>query len=136
MIGNAREEAARLARFRETPQLARVLDAAERSEFPLRLSADSPHLELAGTTPVSGRPYRALLTLFRAGDDLWAAFFYKRSQIPHSRDRYAYGVVEFPDGGPAEEEPEAWFRWLDAGFHPELHPPGLKRAFTYTVPDE
>lgn len=136
MIGNAKEEAPRLALLRETVQFARVLDAAERSEVPLRLVPGPRHLELAGTTPVSGRANRALLQVFQAGEGLWAAFFYKKSQIPHSRDRYAYGVVEFSEGGPAEGAPEAWFRWVDAGFHPEHHPPGLKRAFTYTVPDE
>lgn len=136
MICNAGEEASRIALLRETAQFARVLDAAERSGIPLLLVPAPRHLELAGTTAVNGRANRALLKVFRAGGDLWAAFFYKRSQIPHSRDRYAYGVVEFPEGGPAQGVPETWFRWVDVGFHPEHHPPALKRAFTYTVPEE
>jgi hypothetical protein len=75
------------------------------------------------------------MKVFPVEETLWAAFFYKRSQIPSSRDRYAYGVVEFAPEGPGEADAEAWFRWLNSGFHPELHPPGLKRAFSYTVPE-
>jgi hypothetical protein len=131
----ARDTATRLWEAGASPTLERVLALAERSAIRLDLAPGTPHLELAGTTPVGGRPNRALVKVFCAGDGLWAAFFYKRSQIPSSRDRYAYGVVEFSPDGPDEADAEAWFRWLDAGFHPDLHPPGLKRAFTYTVPE-
>ena len=135
MILNAGETASRLAELGRTPEWARVLDFAGRSPVRLRLDAGAPQLELAGTTPVGGRANRALLKVFHAGDGLWAAFFYKKSQVPFSRDRYAYGVVEFSGGGPEEAMAEAWFQWLDTGFHPDLHPPGLKRAFSYTVPE-
>lgn len=137
MILNARDgdAGARLRELGALGPVARVLDLAARSPLPMTLVPGASHLELAGTEPVGGRPNRALVKVFRAGDDLWAAFFYKRSQIPCSRDRYAYGVVEFASDGPGEADAEAWFRWLHSGFHPELHPPGLKRAFSYTVPE-
>jgi hypothetical protein len=129
------DAAARLREAGSPPTLARILALAERSAILLDLAPGTSGLEFAGTSPVGGRPNRALVKVFCAGDGLWAAFFYKRSQIPSSSDRYAYGVVEFAPDGPFEADAEAWFRWLDAGFHPDLHPPGLKRAFTYTVPE-
>ena len=101
----------------------------------MRLVPEASHLELAGTTPVGGLPNRALLKVFPLGPTRCAAFFYKRSQVPFSRDRFAYGAVIVEEGRFSAESAEVWFRWVDSGFDPEHTPPNLKRAFAFTVPD-
>ena len=115
--------------------LSAVAEAATGSGLALRLVAEASHLELAGVTPVGGLPNRALLKVFPIGPKRCAAFFYKRSQIPFSRDRFAYGAVIVEEGKLDPAAAESWFRWLDTGFHPESTPPHLKRAFAFTVPD-
>jgi hypothetical protein len=117
------------------PLLRAVAEAAEGSGVALRLVQEASHLELAGVTPVGGLPNRALLKVFPIGPSRCAAFFYKRSQVPFSRDRFAYGAVIADQGNLTAEAAEGWFRWLDTGFSPELAPPHLKRAFAFTVPD-
>jgi hypothetical protein len=115
--------------------LKRVVQAAMGSGVAMRLVGDASHLELAGVSPVGGLPNRTLLKVFPIGPSRCAAFFYKRSQVPFSRDRFAYGAVIVEQGKLSAEGAEGWFRWLDTGFNPEHTPAHLKRAFAFTVPD-
>ena len=137
MLTNGDEPAAK-AKLDETASVAllkAVAEAAAGSSLALRLVPEASHLELAGVSPVAGLPNRALMKVFPLGQGRHAAFFYKRSQVPFSRDRFAYGAVIIEDGKFAPEPAEVWFRWLDSGFHPDCTPPNLKRAFAFTVPD-
>jgi len=113
-----------------------VLEAAESAPYPLRLCPDASGLELGGTEPVAGRPNRSLMKLFPIGPRRFAAFFYKRSQVPFSRDRFAYGAVIVEESRLDAGDVERWFRWLHEGFPPETPPPRIKRAFAFTVPDD
>jgi hypothetical protein len=126
---------ANLGSLAAAPLLAAVAEAAAGSSLVLRLVADASHLELAGVSPVAGLPNRALMKVFPIGPRRFAAFFYKRSQIPFSRDRFAYGAVIAEEGKLDSVAMEGWFAWLDTGFNPERTPPNLKRAFAFTVPD-
>ena len=137
MLMNAQEPDIqdKLAELRETPYFAQLLDLAEASPLVLRLESQASHLEFAGTSPVSGRPNRGLMKVFPIAPCRFAAFFYKRSQVPFSRDRFAYGAVIAEEKRFEADDAEPWFEWLDSGFHPELAPPNLKRAFAFTVPD-
>ncbi len=126
------------AKLDETASVAllkAVLEAAKGTGVALRLAPEASYLELAGTTPVAGHPNRALMKVFPIGPGRCAAFFYKRSRVPFSRDRFAYGAVIAEEARFTAQAAEAWFRWLDSGFHPEQAPEGLKRAFAFTVPD-
>jgi hypothetical protein len=125
----------KLAELKQTAFFSQLLGLAEASPLAVRLEAEASHLELAGTSPVSGRPNRGLVKVFPIGPGRFAAFFYKRSQVPFSRDRFAYGAVIAEEKRFRAEDAEPWFKWLDSGFHPERVPPNLKRAFTFTVPD-
>lgn len=125
----------RLSELRETPFFAQLLERAEASPITLRLEQEASHLELGGTSPVSGRANRGLMKVFPIGPGRFAVFFYKKSQVPFSRDRFAYGAVIAEERRFKPEDAEPWFKWLDSGFHPELVPPNLKRAFAFTVPD-
>jgi hypothetical protein len=117
------------------PLLKDVAEAAMGSGLVLRLVPDASHLELAGVSPVGGLPNRGLMKVFPIGAKRYAAFFYKRSQIPFSRDRFAYGAVIVEEGRLDPAAVEGWFVWLDTGFDPDRKPPNLKRAFAFTVPD-
>ena len=137
MLVNADDPTAKtkLAEAASVPLLQAVAKAAAGSGVALRLVPDASHLELAGVSAVGGLANRALLKVFPIGPSRCAAFFYKRSQVPFSRDRFAYGAVIVEEGRFTADASEAWFRWLDSGFHPDQAPPGLKRAFAFTVPD-
>jgi len=137
MLTNASEQdfQGKLAELRQTSFFVKLLDLAQISSFSFRLVLESSHLELAGTTPVSGRPNRGLMKVFEIGPGRYAAFFYKRSQVPFSRDRFAYGAVIAEEKRFRAEDAEGWFAWLDSGFDPEAPPSNLKRAFAFTVPD-
>ena len=125
----------KLAELKQTPFFGRILELAAASPLSVRLEPEASHLELAGTSPVSGRANRGLMKVFPIAPGRFAAFFYKRSQVPFSRDRFAYGAVIAEEKRFKAENAEPWFKWLDSGFHPELVPPNLKRAFAFTVPD-
>jgi hypothetical protein len=121
--------------IREDPVLAEFLEWSEASGVPLTLIHDASGLEWLGSRPVEGRPNRCLLKIFPVAENRYAAFFYKRSQVPFSRDRFAYGAVVFHQSKRSREQAETWFAWVDGGFHPENPPQGLRRAFNFTVPD-
>jgi hypothetical protein len=112
-----------------------VAEAATGSGLALRVVAEASHLELAGVSPVGGLPNRGLMKIFPIGPKRCAAFFYKRSQIPSSRDRFAYGAVIVEEGKLDPTAVEGWFAWLDTGFDPNRTPANLKRAFAFTVPE-
>jgi len=125
----------KISEIEKDPGLALVLEWARDSTFPLRLDAEASFLELAGTSDVEGRPNRCLMKCFPVSGGRYAAFFYKRSLVPFSRDRFAYGAVIRSEKRLSREGAEEWFRWLDGGFHPDVPPGSLKRAFSFDVPD-
>lgn len=137
MLTNAEEPhtKSKLEEIAAVPLLKAVAEAATGSGLALRLVHEASHLELAGVSPVGGLPNRALMKVFPIGPTRCAAFFYKRSQIPFSHDRFAYGAVIIEEGKLDPPSAESWFKWLDSGFHPECPPLRLKRAFAFTVPD-
>ena len=104
------EVSARIEGLGGSPEYSRILALAASSESPMRLEASASHLELAGTSPVDGRANRTRMKVFPVEEGRWAAFFYKRSHIPFSTDRYAYGAVLFEGDSPGEEAAGSWFR--------------------------
>jgi hypothetical protein len=80
---------------------------------------------------------RCRMKLFRPREEKerLCAFFFKKSNIAGSRDRFSYGAVEFLPERLTAEEVRTWLRWLSSGLDPELRPANLKRAFLYTIPE-
>ena len=141
MIENLTEPAVteRLARCREEiASSGPVLDALAGCPDPFEFRLDAPGWEFAAARPVEGRPNRAVLKLFTVPDGNQkgqaAAFFYKRSQVPFSRDRYSYGVCMMAGTTSAEEVAE-WIEFVSTGLHPDAQPRKLRRAFTFNIPD-
>lgn len=71
----------------------------------------------------------------REGKERLCAFFYKKSNLSWSRDRYSYGAVEFLPTQVTETDMRSWLQWLAGGFDPDKRPPRLKKAFLYSIPD-
>jgi hypothetical protein len=114
-----------------------VLAAFRAAETRFEIATDSEGLELIPIERVRGVPNRCRVKLFRprAEKDRLCAFFYKRSNLAWSRDRFSYGGVEFLPGEVGKLETAAWIDWLASGFDPERRPARLKRAFLYDIPD-
>ena len=120
-----------------SPSFATVIDVAAEHPASFAVDASVGGLEIAPLNQVKGALNRCRLKLFRPREekDRMCAFFYKRSNLSFSRDRYSYGAVEFLPEQLARDEVRGWLAWLESGFDPERRPLRLKRAFPYTIPE-
>ena len=117
--------------------LRRIVEWLDAAPERVQLETDRAGLELSPAGDDADSPRRCRLKVFRAreGKERFCAFFYKRSNLPWSRDRFSYGGVEFLPGRVTETEVQAWLRWLTSGLDPELRPERLRRSFLYDIPD-
>lgn len=121
-----------------SPSLEEVFATFRRAALgggePFHLEEHDGILELG---PAAEGPRRCRLKVFRPreGKERLCAFFYKRSNLAWSHDRYSYGAVEFRPDRVTEAEIRGWLEWLAGGFDPDGRPPRLKRAVLYTIPD-
>jgi len=124
---------------RRLPAVLPLLDAFEGRPEEFSLLVEGSGLEFRAMASVGRHPNRAVIKLFEVGDGplegRTAVFFYKKSQIPWSRDRHSYGVCLVGSSGPAPGEVEEWVSFASTGFDPERRPSRLRQAFTFTVPD-
>ncbi|HET9940241.1 MAG TPA: hypothetical protein VFR25_04005 [Candidatus Eisenbacteria bacterium] len=117
------------------PTMMRVVHAFEDGLEPFELEIGPGSLDIA---PLErGKPRRCRLKLFRPreGKERLCAFFYKRSNLAWSRDRFSYGGVEFRPEQATDEDVASWRAWLLSGFDPERRPPGWRRAFLFDIPE-
>lgn len=113
-----------------------VCDALEPAAESFEIVAETAGFEIRAVDPLpSGLPNRARMKIFspRAGHTL--VFFYKRSLVPYSRDRYSYGGVDLKEGEWNPADIAEWLSFVCSGFHPEKRPAGLRRAFPYEIPE-
>jgi hypothetical protein len=118
------------------PLAAALAAAAEASVDPFEVEGAGAGLEIvAGSTLPNGIPNRARLKVFspKAGHTL--VFFYKKSLVPYSRDRYSYGGFDLRVSRVEPQEVAAWLDFLTSGFHPDKRPEKLRRAFPYEIPE-
>lgn len=106
-------------------RLAREADARTEGE-----------LDFAFRNDLGGVPNRARVKVFRPREQRRVvAFFYKRSLLPHSRDRFAYGCCVAREETVDEAMVRAWFDFARSGFAPEKRPPGWMRGVPFEVPE-
>lgn len=118
------------------PIVSAILAAAELSETPFAVDSKASAFEmLAPPVLPDAPPSRARLMVFSPRPGHTLIFFYKKSLVPYSRDRFSYGGVELsaPSASPAEIQ--EWLDFLSSGFHPEKRPSNLRRAFPYEIPE-
>jgi len=142
MITNRNESAAArdLERCRaEIPASAALLAVLEGHPDDFEYRPVESGFDFACRREVDGRPNRAVVKVFTIPDGPMkgqaAAFFYKGSQVPFGRERFSYGVCIIPGADASPEEMKGWLDFAASGFDPDIRPPKLRRAFTFTVPD-
>ena len=96
-------------------------------------------LEFTPLAAIKGHPNRCHVKVWQPAPNQLLVWFYKRSAVPHSRDRFSYGGVvwdlEKVDLSKVDGEIDAWLIWLDSGLNPEKRPPNWISAFTYDIPE-
>jgi hypothetical protein len=128
----------RIARdLQRSPALTRVLDVIESATERFEVEEGSAGLDVIPVDPTALAPSRCRLKLFtpREGKERLCAFFYKRSNLAWSRDRFSYGGVEFRQDQLTEVAVRSWLTWLCSGFDPERKPERVRRAFLYDIPE-
>ena len=95
----------------------------------------SPHLEIAAELAGQRIPLRCRLKLFQLESGRMAAFFYKTSAVPFSRDRFSYGAVTFSRDELTPTSIAGWLEYLATGFDWDRTPSNLKRALPFDVPE-
>jgi hypothetical protein len=123
--------------LRRNPGLLPVLEEIESASESFEVAAGSEGLDLAPAGLRSESANRCRMKLFRprVGKERLCAFFYKRSNLAWSQDRFSYGGVEFLPGEIARAGVRPWIEWLASGFDPVRRPERLRRAFLYDIPD-
>ena len=115
---------------------AALCDALDCSPEPFELDPDASGFDVRACAVLpSGVANRARLKVFSPRPDHTLVFFYKKSQVPFSRDRYSYGGMEVRKRAIDANEVTSWIRFIGSGFHPDSRPASLRRAFPYEIPD-
>jgi hypothetical protein len=119
------------------PAFANVVNAVREAAQPFAIDPFAGGLEFAPLHVATSAPSRCRMKLFRPREekDRLCAFFFKKSNVAGSRDRFSYGAVEFLPERLRPEEIRTWIAWLSSGLDPSLRPEHLKRAFLYTIPE-
>jgi hypothetical protein len=123
--------------LRRNPGFLAVLEEFESAPQPFEVAIEPEGLEVAPSRPQPDALGRCRMKLFRPreGKERLCAFFYKRSNLAWSQDRFSYGGVEFLPESVDRADVRLWIAWLASGFDPERRPPRLRRAFLYDIPD-
>jgi hypothetical protein len=118
------------------PVVAAVCRALEDSAQRFEVVADATGFEVrACDFLASGLPNRARMKIFSPRPGHTLVFFYKKSLVPYSRDRYSYGGIDLRESAADEHEVAEWLTFISSGFHPDQRPRHLRRAFPYEVPE-
>lgn len=121
----------------KNPAFSLVLDLLRESPEPFAIDPSAGGIEIVPLNEAKGAANRCRMKLFKPREekDRLCAFFFKRSNLAFSRDRFSYGAVEFLPEQLTAIAARAWIAWLLSGLDPDRRPERLKRAFLYTVPE-
>ncbi len=103
-------------------------------EFAVEAEGAGLEVRACGFLP-NGVPNRARMKVFSPRPGHTLVFFYKKSLVPYSRDRYSYGGIDLRDAALPPQEVSEWLSFVTSGFHPDKRPTGLRRAFPYEIPE-
>jgi hypothetical protein len=113
-----------------------VAAAVEARPEPFDIETGGKGLEVVARAPLqSGLPNRARMKVFSPKPGHTLVFFFKKSLVPFSRDRYSYGGQDVRGASAEPREIAAWLDFLSSGFHPDKRPAKLRRAFPYEIPE-
>jgi hypothetical protein len=118
------------------PLAGAVAAAAEAAGDPFEIETSGAGLEVVARAPLpNGIPNRARMKIFSPKPGHTLVFFFKKSLVPYSRDRYSYGGQDLRAPSVEAQEIAAWLAFLTSGFHPDKRPENLRRAFPYEIPE-
>jgi len=110
--------------------------ALQASPDPFEVEAEGAGFEVRACANLpSGLPNRARMKVFSPKPGHTLVFFYKKSLVPYSRDRYSYGGLDLRTPQVDARELAAWLAFLTSGFHPGKRPANLRCAFPYEIPE-
>ncbi len=113
-----------------------LCDAVEQSGQSFEVVTETTGFEVRVTDLLpSGLPNRARIKVFSPRPGHTLVFFYKKSLVPYSRDRYSYGGIDLKEGQLTATEIAEWITFVTSGLHPEKRPTQLRRAFPYEIPE-
>jgi len=119
-----------------SPVVRAVSAAVEVSPEPFEVGLEGAGFEVRACAFLpSGLPNRARLKIFSPKPGHTLVFFYKKSLVPYSRDRYSYGGIDLKAPEVHAAEIAEWLAFLSSGFHPDKRPAQLRRAFPYEIPE-
>ena len=115
-----------------------LVRAVQKHDVGFYVQRTAAGVEFRPANELQGRPNRAVGLLFQIRDGSFqgrrALFFFKESQVPTSRNRFAYGTVVLPNGMPNMDLIEACLDFAASGFHADKRPEALRRAVNFMVP--
>jgi hypothetical protein len=118
------------------PLAGSVADALKSSGDPFDIETSGAGLEVVARALLpNGIPNRARMKIFSPKPGHTLVFFFKKSLVPYSRDRYSYGGQDLRAPSVEAQEIAAWLAFLTSGFHPDKRPENLRRAFPYEIPE-
>ncbi|MGO8789577.1 MAG: hypothetical protein ACLQVL_19625 [Terriglobia bacterium] len=118
------------------PIAAAVATAAEAAADPFEIETTGAALDIVARAPLpNGLPNRARMKILSPKPGHTLIFFFKKSLVPYSRDRYSYGGIDLRGSSVEPQEIAAWLDFLTSGFHPDKRPEDLRRAFPYEIPE-
>ena len=139
MIGNHAQPAVvdkLQAETEANPLVEAVAAAVGASPDPFEIETSGAGLEIVARAPLAnGLPNRARMKVFSPKPGHTLVFFYKKSLVPYSRDRYSYGGLDLRAPSAEPQDIHAWLTFLTSGFHPDQRPANLRRAFPYEIPE-
>ncbi len=119
-----------------SPVAQAVCEAIDQVPDPFEVVADTSGFEVRAPAFLpTGLPNRARLKIFSPRPGHTLVFFYKRSIVPYSRDRYSYGGIDLREGRADPPEIAEWITFVTSGFHPDKRPVNMRRAFPYEIPE-
>jgi hypothetical protein len=139
MIQNHDQPAASAKLSREVeanPLAGAVAEAVKAAADPFEVETGGAGLEIMAHAPLpNGIPNRARMKVFSPQSSHTLVFFFKKSLVPYSRDRYSYGGLDLRAASVEPREIATWLDFLTSGFHPDKRPEKLRHAFPYEIPE-
>ncbi len=114
--------------------IRKLLELMENSKEGFWIDIQKRDLEFGVKNMIKEKPNRGRIKIFFHSEDKPVVFFYKVSSVPHSIDRFSYGVV-LPSINTKIEEMKEWLDFLVSGLSPEKRPSNLRRSFPFDIPE-
>ena len=120
----------------QNPVARAVCAALAAASEPFEITTEGTGIEIRACSFLpSGLPNRARMKIFSPKPDHTLVFFFKKSLVPYSRDRYSYGGIDLRTTEVDRGEVSEWLAFINSGLHPDQRPANLRRAFPFEIPE-